>query len=68
MPHLLLHRHTLSIVFCCLLYSVYLLKTPHVDNEALSRLDQGQLKEAYSALTTLVIEAAKADVDGDGVR
>lgn len=47
---------------------MYLIKSLHVDNEALSKLDQGQLKEAYSALMTLVIEAAKADVDGEGVR
>lgn len=40
----------------------------HADNEALSKLDQGQLKEAYSALTTFVIEAAKADIDSEGVR
>ena len=40
----------------------------YAENEALSKVDQGQLKEAYSALTTLVIEAAKADIDGEGVR
>ena len=51
-----------------LFYAGCLLKTAHADNEALSKVDQGQMKEAYSALTTLVIEAAKADVDGDSVR